>query len=183
MPESTGLMLGFDPGGVGNFGWSVCRVDGNDLQWPLATGVADDAEDALQKVKKVVGPSDPPGHPQVLAAGIDAPLFWGKKGNRTIDGIVRHALKRTVFPTPGGTVQQVNSLRGACLVQGLLLARYLRDWKPGLPITEAHPKALLHLLCHSGRPDMANLARLIQGPQRSEHERDATLSAIGAWAM
>ena len=185
MSESSGLILGFDPGGVGNFGWSVCRVDGNDLQRPLETGLANDAEDALQQVKKVVGFSDPPGRPQVLAAGIDAPLFWGKKGNRTIDGIVRCALKRTEFPTPSGTVQQVNSLRGACLVQGVLLVEYLRDWQRGLPITETHPKALLHLLRRSEQPETTKLELLIKGLEARdrEDERDATLSAIGAWAM
>ena len=111
------------------------------------------------------------------------PLFWGKKGNRAVDSAVRCALKRTEFPTPSGTVQQVNSLRGACLVQGVLLARYLRDWKPVLPITEAHPKALRHLLLHSGQPEMTKLARLTEGLEDREDERDATLSAIGAWAM
>ena len=181
MPESSGFILGFDPGGVGNFGWSVCSAASDHLQQPFKTGLADDAWDALGQVKKVVGSFDVLGKPQVLAAGIDAPLFWGRTGKRKVDDVLRQALRRSKFPTPGGTVQQVNSLRGACLVQGVLLARYLRDWKPGLPITETHPKALLHLLHHSGQPEM----RLIEGLENRdrEHERDATLSAIGAWAM
>ena len=162
MPESIGLILGFDPGGAGRFGWSVCSAASDHLQQPFKTGLADDAWDALGQVKKAIKSSDLPGHP-VLAAGIDAPLFWGKKGNRDVDGAVRCALRRGKFPTPGGTVQQVNSLRGACLVQGVLLARYLWDWKPGLPITETHPKALLHLLRHSGQPEMKKLVRLIEG--------------------
>ena len=149
---------------------------------PSKTGLADDAWDALNQVKQAIKAPDLPGDPSVLAAGIDAPLFWGKKGNRAIDAILRQALKRSNFPTPGGTVQEVNSLRGACLVQGVLLAKYLREtWNP--PITETHPKALQHLLRHSGQPEMTELARLTEGLEDREHERDATLSAIGAWAM
>ena len=183
MPKSIGLILGFDPGGAGNFGWSVCSVASDHLQRPLETSLADDAWDALNQVKQAIKSPDLPGDPSVLAAGIDAPLFWGKRGNRAIDAVLRRALKRSNFPTPGGTVQEVNSLRGACLVQGVLLGRHLRDWKPGLQITEAHPKALQHLLRHSGQPEMTKLARLTEGLEDCEHVRDATLSAVAAWAM
>jgi hypothetical protein len=48
--------------------------------------------------------------------------------------------------TPSGTVQQLNSPRGAVLVQGLVAAMLLRERVHGLPITETHPKALLWLL-------------------------------------
>ena len=183
MPESIGFILGFDPGGAGNFGWSECGVASDHLQRPLKTGLADDAWDALNQVKDAIRSSSSRADPRILAAGIDAPLFWGRRGNRAIDAILRQALKRSKFPTPGGTVQQVNSLRGACMVQGVLLAKYLREWDPQLPITEAHPKALQHLLRHSGQPEMTELARLTEGLEDREHERDATLSAIGAWAM
>ena len=183
MPEAIGLILGFDPGGANRFGWSVCSAGADHLQQPLKTGLADDAWDALIRVKKAFRDFDLPENPQVLAAGIDAPLFWGRRRNRRVDDVLRQALKKNKFPTPGGTVQQVNSLRGACLVQGVLLAKYLREWDPQLPITEAHPKALQHLLRHSGQPEMTELARLTEGLEDREHERDATLSAIGAWAM
>ena len=121
------------------------------------------------------------GNRAVLAAGIDAPMFWGTRGNREIDATIRNALKDTQFPTPGGTVQQVNSLRGACLAQGVLLGKYLHErW--GLPITETHPKVLSHLLSLPGQPDMeVRVTDLTSGLE--EHERDATLSAVAAWAM
>ncbi len=183
MPESIGLILGFDPGGANRFGWSVCSAGADHLQQPLKTGLADDAWDALIRVKKAFRDFDLPENPQVLAAGIDAPLFWGRRRNRRVDDVLRQALKKNKFPTPGGTVQQVNSLRGACLVQGVLLAKYLREWDPQLPFTEAHPKALQHLLLHSGQPEMTTLARLTEGLEDREHQRDATLSAIAAWAM
>ena len=85
MPESNGFILGFDPGGKGKFGWSICRVSNGQLQQPLETGLADDAWDALLKVKQELGRYSPSGNPPVLAAGIDAPMFWSKRGNRTVD--------------------------------------------------------------------------------------------------
>jgi len=45
-----------------------------------------------------------------------------------------------------GTVQAVNSLRGACLVQGILTAILLRQRVPEIHVSESHPKAVLWLL-------------------------------------
>ena len=180
MSDSTGFIQGFDPGGKGNFGWSVCReVDGK-LQPPTKTGLADDAWDARNRVKDTIACLDPQGNSAVLAAGIDAPLFWSKRGNRRADGTLRGALRNAQFPPRklGGVVQAVNALRGACLVQGMLLARYLHETWP-LSITEAHPKALRHLLCHSGKAE--EVRRLTAG--LVTHKRDATLCAVAAWAM
>lgn len=78
-------------------------------------------------------------------------------------------------------MQQINSLRGACLVQGESLAKHLRDeWEP--PITETHPKALIHLQSHAADQSVLRLAeRLIAG--LDEHQRGATLSALAAYAI
>lgn len=180
MPTSTGFILGFDPGGIGRFGWSVCNAIPGDLI-RLKTGLANDAGDALTRVQQAMRSCGLTGHPPILAAGIDAPMFWGANGNRQVDAVLRRALRNTQFPTPGGTVQQINSLRGACLVQGTLLGRYLHEqWK--LPITETHPKALQHLLSLPGQSAMASrVTDLTRG--LDEHQRDATLSAVAAWAM
>jgi hypothetical protein len=94
-------------------------------------------------------------------------------------------------PNAGGTVQQVNSLRGACITQGLVAAHLLRRAVPGVRITEAHPKALLWLINVASAdrrvPDvsMEHLAKFIscQAASLSEHERDATLGAVAAWAI
>ena len=93
----------------------------------------------------------------------------------------------------GGTVLHVNSLRGACLVQGMTAALLLRRRAPELPISEAHPKALLWLLglATKGRRPRAvsfdRLAPLLLRPERRqsdcEHERDAALGTLSAWAM
>ena len=57
-------------------------------------------------------------------------------------------------------------------VQGILTAIELRDRYPDLLITEAHPKALRWLL-----REAQALAH------DSEHQRDAHLAAITAWAL
>ena len=199
MPDPTGLILGFDPGGVGNFGWSICETAGGKLQPPALTGLADDAWRAMDQVQSAL-----PDNLPVLAAGIDAPLFWSKTGDRTVDVVLRQALRDNRFPASklGGTVQTANSLQGACIVQGLLLAKYLSETSWGLTITESHPRALCHLLHHMGQQDMikrltAGLADYTQYATRclcgceeakkppsrlADHKRDATLSAISAWA-
>ncbi len=199
MPNPRGIILGFDPGGRGKFGWSVCETTGGQLLSPALTGLANDAWHAMDQVQKAL-----PDNLPVLAAGIDAPLFWSKTGDRTVDIVLRQALRDTKFPASklGGTVQTTNSLQGACVVQGLLLAKYLSETRWGLTITESHPRALCHLLHHMGQQDMikrltAGLAdysqyatRCLCGCEEAEkppanladHKRDAILSAISAWA-
>jgi hypothetical protein len=92
----------------------------------------------------------------------------------------------------GGTVNSVNSMRGACLVQGMMVAMRLRLQQSHLPITEAHPKALLWLLgcAHGGNPPagiaLSNLQQWIVGKNlagASDCERDAAVAALSAFAM
>ena len=53
MPQFTGVILGFDPGGracgKGAFGWSACSVVDRELQPASRTGVAKDALEALRE--------------------------------------------------------------------------------------------------------------------------------------
>ena len=181
--EPNGVLLGFDPGGRGRFGWSICTTSAGDLQPSPTTGLADDAWDAFSQVKEALECSGLDPCSSVLAAGIDAPMFWSRRGNRTVDEILRRRLKESGYPPSklGGTVQQVNSLRGACIVQGTLLGRYLHEeWE--LPLTEAHPKVLRHLLRRSKQPNQVEMVRrLTEG--LVDHQLDATLSAVAAWAM
>jgi hypothetical protein len=113
-------------------------------------------------------------------------LWWssGNSGDRAADRYLRNK-----FGISGGTVQAANSLRGALLIQGALLAMALRRQSPKLPITEAHPKALLKALwpdlSKSDRPweRIAKRFRL-EGPEPDDDERkdrrDAILAAIAA---
>ena len=136
----SGLLLGLDPGGKGAFGWALAE---DAPAWPLRvvrTGTADSAREALDAALGAAG-STP-----ILAAGIDAPLHWVAEGDRAVDARLRKRIAELGAPHPAGTVQHVNSLRGACLVQGMAAALLLRERFPALPISEAHPKALLWLL-------------------------------------
>jgi hypothetical protein len=124
----------------------------------------------------------------IAGAGIDAPLFWQPAGDRHVDQLVRSAIVQ--LGSNGGTVNAINSMRGACLVQGLMAAMLLRSQILQLLITESHPKALLWLLglAQPGSPpgmialgELQNLLR-DHAPGASDHERDAALGAFTAFA-
>ena len=177
------IYLGFDPGGkkhveksvLRGFGWAICSLTG-DVLHVLKTGLVDNAKEAITETLKNI-PSDE----RVLGAGIDAPLFWTESGERKVDERIRCAIKERGAPSPGGTVQSINSLRGACLVQGVLVAYLLRNNFPEIAITESHPKALLYLLG-------ADLSKYVDCGHYKEYisnhedERDAILGAITAFA-
>ena len=164
--KEKSYVLGFDPGGENAFGWSICEVF-DDLLLPQRGGVASHAAEVMGKVVNALHQSA-----NVLAIGIDAPLFWSPTGTRRVDNLVRRTLTESGHPTPSGTVQQLGSLQGACLVQGLLLASSL--WEHfRAPITETHPKALLWLL----DPELKRIHEL------TEHTQDAIVSAYAAWSM
>lgn len=168
------FLLGFDPGGVSQFGWAVLAVTSTGRPSRHATGLSSNASEAVQAALAAV-----PGGSPALAAGIDSPMYWTPTGVREADLRVRSAVHAAGCRSPGGTVQHPNSLRGACVVQGPTVALLLRRSLPHLPITEAHPKALLFAL--SGDPGVADLLTEL-GPC-TEHERDAALGAFAAWAL
>jgi len=151
----------------------------------LASGVANNAREAVR------GALNASGRASIDAAAIDGPLFWSHYSDRVADKVVRDGLKHRRAPSPAGTVQTVNSLRGACLAQGILAATALRDAAPGIAISESHPKALLWLLgvATAQRPTATiratDLRRWIATPSAfpSEHERDAALGVLSALAM
>ena len=181
MPESMNLFLGFDPGGAGkgkgNFGWSICREVGGQLE-RVETGRAREAWDARSQVKEALKRCNGQGIPHVMAAGIDAPLFWTKTAIREVDAFIKQ--KSDIRPQP------INSLYGAAIAQGPLLAKHLRGVWGDLKITESYPRALEHLLGQGGHPkELRMVQRLTDGLNANpgqNHERDATLCAVAAWA-
>lgn len=179
-------LAGFDPGGAEQFGWCVAEAT---PVLPLTlrmTGIASNAAEAVDGVLRVV-----PSQSTLTAAGIDSPLFWSIDGDRNADRVVRDKIKRLGASAPSGTVQHVNSLRGACLAQGLIAAKLLQAAVPSICVTEAHPKALLWLLGIATRQrpvksiTMRDLSEFFLSPpgDYTEHERDAALATLGAWAM
>lgn len=166
--RDVGVILGFDPGGKRSFGWCVAR-DGPGIPVEvLNSGICDVADQAATAAFEAV-----PAGEVVVCAGIDAPLVWPQLGSRRADLILRRAIRARGAPSPGGTVQEVNSLRGACLIQGVLAANAIRIRQPDLPISESHPKAMRFLL---DEPLLKAMAR------HSEHERDAALATLSGWA-
>ena len=179
--------LGFDPGGECRFGWCVCSAEENNELTLMAAGNASHAKGAFDAALAAVPDSQDP-----VAVGIDAPLFWLVDGGRRADSLVRDAIGRAGAPNRSGTVQHFNSLQGSCVIQGMLLAKLLRCRYADLPITEAHPKALLWLLgiASNDRPAAQVSADSLcsfekdQFPKElSEHARDAVLGALTAKAM
>lgn len=153
------IWFGADPGGGDSFGVAILRDDGSfDTD---RVSHADEANDWLKQ--------DP------QAAGIDAPMWWssGQSGDRKADRFLRARCRSA------GTVQAANSLRGACLVQGAMLAIRLRERFKSLPITEAHPTALLKAL-NLDRNQIIQRFKLKGDLPLSPHEQDALLGAIAA---
>lgn len=76
------------------------------------------------------------------------------------------------------TVISVNSLRGACLVQGVLAAKEVKQRWAQAKVTEAHPKALFEI----SREARKWIKDLKLESEPSEHIRDAALAAFAAYA-
>lgn len=186
MAAEQGFILGFDPGGKGNFGWSVCCIDG-DKPKLCKVGLADNAHEAITKVECVIDQQS-----KVVAVGIDAPMFWARQGchsgRRKVDDLIKNALekekdsgKEWINPS---VVVAPNSLVGAVLMQGLLIALQLREKNQNVKITEAHPSALRQLAKAKGQHKPLNhLTDQITDRDPGCHMRDATIAAYAAWAM
>ena len=158
------VWAGADPGGIGGFGVAVIDDSGN-----TCCATVSSVDDAANWI----GARGTP-----LGIGIDSPMWWSavRGGGRLADSRLRSA-----YGIPSGTVQSVNSLKGAALVGGALLASTLRDKFPDLMVTESHPKALLQ----AKSLDHADAAAVsmhfgVDGAWDDEHQRDAVIAAVCA---
>lgn len=189
--SESAVILGFDPGGAkgDHFGWAVLLCASLPPLEVLASGNRANAREAVHAaLRQVNGPRS-----RIAAAAIDAPLSWVAHDGRQVDKIVRLSVVAAGCSTAAGTVQHVNSLQGACLVGGMMAALELRRQMPNLLISEAHPKALLWLLGPANRapllPGQGKLGHMrdwltfASASAISEHERDAAIGGLSAWAM
>ena len=155
------LWVGADPGGKGSFGLALLDASG-ELECYTVSSVA-------EAVERIVSTGEP------LGLGIDAPMWWSasESGWRMADCRLRER-----YPAVSGSVLSVNSLRGAALAGGMMLASRVREMFPAVAITESHPKVLLGAL----ELDEAGFARRfgICPDWNNEHERDATIAAVCA---
>jgi predicted nuclease with RNAse H fold len=151
---------GCDPGGDNKFGVAALSPDGRFETWCVPS-----VDEAVAHIS------------QPVSLGIDCPMWWssGAGGGRKVDSWLRKA-----HNIRSGTVQSVNSLRGAVLVQGIMLAIRVREKHPGLPITETHPKALLLALKNPPWSQLTMTFDLVGDEPADEHRRDALLSAVAA---
>ena len=129
------ITVGFDPGGARKFGWALIHWRSREPE-PIQDGdcgIASSAQSALNGVKKRLGNRRP------NAIGIDAPLYWV---NGDVERVVDRKVREALHGKTRRSVNHVNSLRGGCLAQGMMLAHLaLRSWPRAL-ITETHPAAL-----------------------------------------
>jgi predicted nuclease with RNAse H fold len=185
-------IAGFDPGGKNKFGWCVARTIENSKLEITACGVSSNARESFENViMELKGET-------LFAAGIDSPLFWSADGMpREVDVYARKVIDFLGAPAVGGTVQNVNSLRGACLVQGLTICKLLVEKYSNIKITEAHPKALLWSLLIANKrnlvvdinvemlsPEYINMNKLNNNLLNDKDDkRDAILATIAARAM
>jgi hypothetical protein len=120
--------LGLDPGGRSSsakrkageaFGWAL--LSGEDLPLNVVkTGTVNDAKGAVRVFADLIQEDqDPP-----LSVGIDAPLFWQPEGGRAVDRRVRDKIRG--YGSSSATVNDVNSMPGACLIQGMMTAMLMR---------------------------------------------------------
>ena len=169
------MWYGFDPGG--NFG--AARIDAGGNFTCFVTRSIDQARDFVQS--------------DVCGVGIDSVLWWTRRtgGSRRADQFVRRAC--VAGGGKGGTVSPINSLQGVMFVPAYMLIAELREVHKAVPVTEAHPKALLHALgLPVWRPTLEydlfseswkTIARAfsLEGvPPSNEHERDAIVAAVCA---
>ena len=114
MPDQATIVLGFDPGGQGRFGWGVCEAKPEALEL-IASGLADiclqAAARSREAIREISGRQE--REPGVVAAGIDAPLYWGPGGPRHTDDVVRNALASALqqLGLPAGSAHRDRSTR------------------------------------------------------------------------
>ena len=161
--EAGNFWVGADPGGIGNFGLAFLCEDGG-----VECATVSSVKEAIEKIEQKGNP---------LGLGIDAPMWWSSKegGGRKVDKRLRKA-----YGLHPGTVQSVNSLQGAVLAGGALLAFETRQKHSTIRITESHPKALLKACYDDDWEKFANKYKISDGCCGNEHERDAIISAICA---
>lgn len=159
----SGSWVGADPGGKRAFGLAFLDDDGSARCYTCSS-----TAEASSRISF-----------EPLGVGIDAPMWWsaGPSGWRKSDLELRRA-----YEIGAGTVLCTNSLRGAALVQSLLLAELLRQRFPAVQITESHPKALL-IACYKNNNRADNVRSFfrdfgITGTPEDEHQEDALIAAV-----
>ena len=169
------MWVGADPGGLDAFG--LAFLDESKNVYCHTVSSVDEAVDLIKSK----------GQP--LGLGIDAPMWWStsERSARCADKRIRDS-----YGLSYNRVQWANSLRGAALIGGAMLAFCIRQEFPGTPITETHPKAVLRArkfridLGPEPEPDFDAGARCFARQHKvlafwkDDHQRDAIVGSICA---
>ena len=168
MTTSRRFWVGADPGGINSFGLAFLAEGESSEDAVIECTTVSSVDEA---VKQILNKGE------LLGLGIDAPLWWSSQagGGRKVDQRLR-----STYGIQSGTVQSLNSLRGAALIGGVLLAFRVRQKRPNARITETHPKALLKALYNDNWDEFAKEFSIPQLSCHNEHERDAIIGAICA---
>jgi len=156
----TQYIVGFDPGGKGKFGWCIIPVNafvgqgtptdldpknviGNESQNGSQSGTnlvkggtVANATSAFTAIQNHLSASD-----SIVAVGIDAPLSYDGRNDRQIDIKLRNT-----WQTIQKSIMRVNSLRGACLAQGAVIAQLMTNHFKSTVISESHPRIIMEWL-------------------------------------
>ncbi|GAB5388142.1 MAG: hypothetical protein Alpg2KO_11100 [Alphaproteobacteria bacterium] len=156
-------ILGYDPGGKGTNGVARVSLDQTGKIRAVdaeSCSTSDDAQTWLEC--RSVG---------VDALAIDTLLAW-THGQRDLDRSLRAR-----YGLPSGSVQSAGSLRGAMLVNGVLVARHFMGQ---LSLFEVNPKATLRSVANAMQNEYTQICDVY-----SEHAADAALGAwvVGQWML
>lgn len=172
----SGHIAGYDPGGNDKHGLAIGKYeDGHCISIEIDT--LPYAESVIDRLLSVPG---------LLALGVDTLVCWstGRSGDRPADKWLR-----SHYSGVRNSIQSPNSLYGAMALSGASVISSLNRERPGLHITETHPKVLYYAL--SGEkydatvPD--NMKRSLsewlgcETDIRNEHQFDAAISVYAAY--
>ena len=163
--------VGVDPGGDNNFGLAFLDSSGKQ---PMVCNTVSSVDKAVEQIARRGTP---------LGLGIDTPMWWTarEKGWRKADEVLKNK-----YCDVSGSVLSINSLRGAALVGGMMLAFRIREKFPDTRITETHPKVLLYALepaleLEERERSFAKRFNISTDKDwKNEHKRDAIIGAVCA---
>ena len=129
-------IAGYDPGGNGANGLALIFISDG-----LITRTESDTVETAQNVLNRLLEFD-----NLIGIGVDTLTQWstGKSGWRNADLTLR-----AKYPVVQKSVTPPNSLYGSMALNGMSVLIKLKQYKPSIRITEAHPKVLFHALTGS----------------------------------
>lgn len=174
----NGVIAGYAPGGNGANGVALLFIS-DGLITSVESETVETAHDVLDRVLEL---------DDLLGIGVDTLTEWstGKSGWRHADLTLR-----AKYPLVQKSVTPPNSLFGSMALNGMSVLIKLKQYKPNIHITEAHPKVLFHALTGSKynyAEEKAQMDALLSNwfglpniKTESDHEWDALISAYSAY--